>query len=370
MKDFKMRVYSSEDYKVNNWSGGKTTQTAIYPESADYVSRNFIWRLSSASVELEESDFTRLPDYDRILMVLRGEVVLSYESERVARLAELEQDRFDGGVRTKSFGKITDYNLMYKKGTMGYMEVVRPVAEKLIMSPEKPDAEQRYDSLSEGYYCKEGYAVVSCGKESAMIKEGQQLVIDSPLDERRQVSVMGEGVLIRTQVFFKESEFVSEEIPREKATFQDFKEALKIHLTGFRGSKYIFRGLRTVWYDRELQKGIRKIEGFYLPLWVTLLGIIAITFIGAPQINEHQTGILICMLLWVLLNLFIIWPLVYTAVLPKPIAKHIKKIDSLSPYDKKLYEEDMRRNEKLEKLMGKYKSPEEIAREMEERKSK
>ena len=66
---------------------------------------------------------------DRRAVLDDGEVVLSHEGQRVARLKELEQDRFDGAWKTKSFGKITDYNLMVRKGSEGYLDVIMPENE-------------------------------------------------------------------------------------------------------------------------------------------------------------------------------------------------------------------------------------------------
>ena len=109
------KIYKEDDFRVSNWMGGKTTQLAIFPETAKYLERNFIWRLSSATCEKEESDFSKLAEFDRVLMVLQGDVVLAHQDVRVARLGELEQDSFDGGYSTKSFGKITDYNLILAK---------------------------------------------------------------------------------------------------------------------------------------------------------------------------------------------------------------------------------------------------------------
>ena len=63
-------------------------------------------------------------------MVIEGEVVLSYENQRVTRLIRLEQDRFDGGWNTTSFGKITDYNLMVRKGSEGYLDLIFPEKER------------------------------------------------------------------------------------------------------------------------------------------------------------------------------------------------------------------------------------------------
>ena len=56
--------------RVSSWSGGTTTELSIAPENGNYQSRDFLWRLSSATVELEESTFTSLPDFDRIILTL------------------------------------------------------------------------------------------------------------------------------------------------------------------------------------------------------------------------------------------------------------------------------------------------------------
>jgi len=115
----KCSLRKEENYSISNWTGGKTKELAIFPRASKYLDRNFIWRLSSATVELDESDFSKLPDYDRVIMVLKGSVVLTYDGKKTVKLNELEQDSFDGGWKTKSFGRITDFNLMVRKGGDG-----------------------------------------------------------------------------------------------------------------------------------------------------------------------------------------------------------------------------------------------------------
>ena len=39
-----------------------------------YADRDFIYRVSSATVDLEVSDFTALPDYNRLISVLDGDL--------------------------------------------------------------------------------------------------------------------------------------------------------------------------------------------------------------------------------------------------------------------------------------------------------
>ena len=111
-----MKHLKQEDYQVSTWSGGKTVQLAIGPEGALYANRTFLWRISSATVELESSEFTGLPDYERLIAPLRGEMILSHNGGPEIPLAPFEVHRFDGADRTLSRGKCTDFNLMLRKG--------------------------------------------------------------------------------------------------------------------------------------------------------------------------------------------------------------------------------------------------------------
>ena len=86
--------------QVSNWSGGKTTQLFIYPENSEYAKRNFLFRISSATVDCERSEFTSLPGVDRVILPLKGSLHLFYEGHGEKVLAPYEQDRFDGGWNT------------------------------------------------------------------------------------------------------------------------------------------------------------------------------------------------------------------------------------------------------------------------------
>ncbi len=109
------KIIKKEDYLINEWSGGRTTQFSIYPEDSEYQDRNFIWRLSSATVETESSNFTQLPDYNRILMVLEGKLELNHNDVEMINLNAFDQNVFDGAANTKCLGKAVDFNLMMRK---------------------------------------------------------------------------------------------------------------------------------------------------------------------------------------------------------------------------------------------------------------
>src|SRR5690606_31750336 len=106
-------------FTTSRWSGGTTTELFIYPESASYAKRNFLFRLSTATVETETSLFTSLPYVSRTLMVLDGKTELTHKDEYVKMLYPFESDTFRGEWRTTSNGKCVDFNLMCCEGAQG-----------------------------------------------------------------------------------------------------------------------------------------------------------------------------------------------------------------------------------------------------------
>ena len=111
-----------ENFDSIDWGGGKSTELFIFPETGSYQSRDFSFRLSTATVEIEESVFTPLAGVQRKLMVLDGEMHLSHENQHETLLGKFDVDEFDGGWITKSKGCCTDFNLMLKGGAKGSLK--------------------------------------------------------------------------------------------------------------------------------------------------------------------------------------------------------------------------------------------------------
>ncbi len=116
-------VIKKEQYKVSNWSGGTTTEIYLAPQNGNYAERRFDFRISSATVDLEESDFTPLANVKRYLTILKGEMDLTFREteERKVNLKPYEVVEFSGDVPTHSVGRAKDFNLMLK-GREGVME--------------------------------------------------------------------------------------------------------------------------------------------------------------------------------------------------------------------------------------------------------
>ncbi|WDV44657.1 HutD family protein [Clostridiaceae bacterium M8S5] len=124
MKKYDIKIIKKKQQITSNWSGGKTTELFIYPPNSNYKQRNFLWRLSSATVNVEKSTFTHLPEIKRVLMVLEGRLKLEHIGHYSVELEEGEQDTFDGDWVTKSFGKVRDFNLMLTHGYTGQVEIM------------------------------------------------------------------------------------------------------------------------------------------------------------------------------------------------------------------------------------------------------
>jgi len=117
-------IIKPENNKTNNWAGGTTTELFIFPPTADYQQRNFDFRLSTATVEIEKSDFTPLQGVSRNLMVLEGEMTLHHENHHSKQLGKFDVDKFEGGWNTSSIGKCADLNLMTIGNTKGELDAV------------------------------------------------------------------------------------------------------------------------------------------------------------------------------------------------------------------------------------------------------
>lgn len=109
-----IEIFTPDNNIVTQWSGGQTNQLYIWPAGADFKSGNFLVRLSTASVEIEESTFTQLPEVDRTLIVLEGKIKLTHEHHHQKELLPYDMDHFSGSWNTHSKGKCIDFNLMTK----------------------------------------------------------------------------------------------------------------------------------------------------------------------------------------------------------------------------------------------------------------
>lgn len=160
------------DYQISTWSGGQTTQLFLSPKEGSYPDRTFDFRLSTATVEVEKSDFTDLSGYHRILMPLDASIRLNHLEQEVV-LNPFQSYFFDGGDPVSSQGTCQDFNLIYKPSYQGHMSAISP--------HESVSSQSRYQFI---------YALSSLtlewGKEHTKVLQAQELLVleqASPLQE-------------------------------------------------------------------------------------------------------------------------------------------------------------------------------------------
>lgn len=127
-----MKIIPKSIQQTTEWSGGTTTELAIYPPESSYVNRDFAFRISTATVETEHSTFTSLPDYNRILMILKGELEISHVDQYTKKLGPFDTDLFDGGWHTTGKGLVTDFNVMYSQSKKVNLSVHAFTPEKTL----------------------------------------------------------------------------------------------------------------------------------------------------------------------------------------------------------------------------------------------
>jgi environmental stress-induced protein Ves len=118
------KIILSTKFETKIWSGGTSKELYIYPENAEYLKRNFQFRLSTAKVETEKSDFTKLEEISRKLMILDGKILLCYNDTNYVFLNKFDIAEFEGNWKTTSIGKCTDFNLMTSENTKGELKAI------------------------------------------------------------------------------------------------------------------------------------------------------------------------------------------------------------------------------------------------------
>lgn len=162
-----------EDQITSIWSGGTTTQLYIWLPNSTLQKRDFDFRISSAIVEVEESEFTSFVDYDRLLMVLNGELEIVHENQYSKTLKQYEVDSFSGDWKTTSKGKITDFNLIVKRGLKGELNYLNLKTEVSI-SKEFSNFPERI-----GYFVISGVLNVKIHNSEYNVQKGELLMIEN-----------------------------------------------------------------------------------------------------------------------------------------------------------------------------------------------
>ncbi len=112
-----MRIHPFDPLKTVSWANGTSTELFVYPADGNFQTRDFTFRISTATVEAEETTFSDFSGLTRILLPLKGRLTLIHEGRYTKVLEPFEQDQFNGAWQTRSKGKVQDFNVIFNKQT-------------------------------------------------------------------------------------------------------------------------------------------------------------------------------------------------------------------------------------------------------------
>lgn len=193
----KFELINKKDYKTTTWAHGETTQLYIFPQNGDYATRNFVWRISSATVTSDQSDFTQLFGIKRWILPFDGNLALSHTSNTKTlysiSLKPYEAHCFRGDWDTTSIGKVRDFNLMFKENAYSILKPFKLSGSK----PETLEAlfldafDERVpiiaNQLTLGLYSRENAFEIISPNETVICEKENLLLLHYSLEEMRAV---------------------------------------------------------------------------------------------------------------------------------------------------------------------------------------
>ncbi len=185
-----IKIIKKSELVTSTWSGGTTTQLSIFPENADYASRKFVWRLSSAVVAIEKSDFTPLTGFNRAILSFNNKLSLNHEGHHKIELNPYEVDYFNGSWKTSSYGQVTDFNLMTKEGCFSELIHIKlresqdifldPSQEnKAVKLPVKHKTIGQYNNRVDAFYAQADPFVIKLDHVEFKINSGDLIILSN-----------------------------------------------------------------------------------------------------------------------------------------------------------------------------------------------
>jgi environmental stress-induced protein Ves len=191
----KINIKRKAEQKPTKWSGGTTTELAIFPETSSYSERNFNYRISSAQVEDEESVFTKLPGVSREIMILEGELELFHKNKYSKYLKTFDTDSFSGEWDTSSKGKVTDFNLMTMGNTSGKIEAIS------LKNDVKYNIIKKSEASEIALYLFSGSAEISTENDVFTLNEKDFCIISESQFTKLEINTISDCTIIKTEIF-------------------------------------------------------------------------------------------------------------------------------------------------------------------------
>lgn len=106
-----IHFFPKKNVTASIWSGGSTYEYTIYPKTASYADRDFVFRISSATIDEAPSVFTKFKGYHRYLVMLDNflDVDINNKKKVYEKYKIME---FNSDDEVTSYTKGIDFNWM------------------------------------------------------------------------------------------------------------------------------------------------------------------------------------------------------------------------------------------------------------------
>lgn len=186
-----MQIIKQNQQQTTNWSGGTTTPLIIFPVDSDYASRDFLFRISTATVQTTTSTFTDLTGYQRIIMLLQGSLSITHNNEVTHHLKPLIPHFFDGAWKTTAIGKVTDFNVIFKPEIKAHIDVV------LLSANQSNQIQTSKDFIC--LYLAKGQITIRENQQTYNLYENDFVLLDG---EQFHLNATAESIIIKVTIQF------------------------------------------------------------------------------------------------------------------------------------------------------------------------
>ena len=395
-----MKYELKYNFKEKNWGKGISCQLEIFPPNSKPESADFIW-MTSITLDAEMDDetflegksFSRFENYERILTILEGNIILAHGSESAERLGKHAQTRFDGATKTESFGKLAGYLLTFRKGIQAATNVLN-LKDKYIKSFKVP---YEYTNGTTMIYCDEGFAVICLGEEKIPISKGEQFILQYALQETGEIKLLGKGIFLISEITYDaiqihdekmnegevveyqtnelkaatdvdilileknnrskskrlREEDISKKSPIKKGRINDYLFTLKISSFSRKNQGMLRKKEDNIVYSKRMKENIQRIRYTFIPFFV---GIVTLGIVLALAHNLFgEKSYLVALLVWGVSFALIINPIIYYMFIPKPVYEHVRFKNSLNDDEVNEFTDRRLDENKFDKILKKYK---------------
>ncbi|QCX34412.1 hypothetical protein FDN13_12285 [Caloramator sp. E03] len=202
---FEVKIIKRENQITAKSNGGITKEIYIYPESSKYSNRDFVWSLSIFTLEEEEFIFEDLPNYERYIMPINGQLKLEHKGYYRTKLMPFESDWSLGEWITYGKGKSVNFSLVLAKGLKGCIDSLK-IKDGIYVDDMIWNGDKEFKREAKALYCcNEGFSVEFNNYQYSLNAGEMLLIIGDSVKGKEQIKLFSscdEVMIVKAEVLF------------------------------------------------------------------------------------------------------------------------------------------------------------------------